>query len=101
MTASRGFNAGKIGFTLCASLLGVLTGCVHAQPPDSRVEAAVTVSLPEVEIRTESDFYEPLTQYGRWEVVGTYGRCWIPGRVEAGWRPYCNGYWQRTEAGWY
>jgi hypothetical protein len=21
--------------------------------------------------------------------------------MEAGWRPYCNGYWQRTDAGWY
>jgi len=112
---------GKLGYVLCSALLGALTGCttyveqrsprrvvyeeapaprvVYAPPP--RVETAVSVSLPGVEIRTESDFYEPLTQYGRWEVVGTYGRCWIPGRVEADWRPYCNGHWQRTEAGWY
>jgi len=61
----------------------------------------VSVGLPSVQIRAQSDFYAPLTPYGRWEVVGSYGRCWIPGRVEAGWRPYCNGYWQRTDAGWY
>lgn len=110
--------ATKIGFVLSSVFLGV-TGCttdvqqpprrvvyeplappvVYVPPP--RVEAAVAVRFPDVEIRAESDFYEPLTQYGRWEVVGTYGRCWIPGRVEANWRPYCNGHWQRTEAGWY
>jgi hypothetical protein len=54
-----------------------------------------------VVISSENDFYEPLTAYGRWVVVGAYGRCWIPGHVEAGWRPYANGYWQRTDAGWY
>jgi hypothetical protein len=59
------------------------------------------VPLPTVEIRAESDFYEPLTPYGRWEVVGSYGRCWIPGRVEADWRPYSEGYWQCTDDGWY
>jgi hypothetical protein len=69
---------------------------VYEQPPAVQVEASVGVS-----IRTEDDFYEPLSPYGRWEVVGAYGRCWIPGRVEANWRPYSNGYWQRTDAGWY
>src|SRR2546421_282654 len=52
-------------------------------------------------IRSETDFYEPLSPYGHWEVVGPYGRCWVPTRVERDWRPYCNGYWQRTDAGWY
>jgi hypothetical protein len=56
---------------------------------------------PVVVIQSERDFYEPLGAYGRWVVVGSYGRCWIPARVEAGWRPYSNGYWQRTDAGWY
>jgi len=97
--------------------LGALTGCVgyvdgprhgyayappppvYAQPPSVEVEASV--GSVGVSIRAESDFYEPLSPYGRWEVVGSYGRCWKPGRVEAGWRPYCNGYWQRTDAGWY
>src|SRR5437773_2067813 len=67
---------------------------VNVPPPTVEVEASVGVG-----IRDASDFYEPLTPYGRWEVVGSYGRCWIPGRVEASWRPYCNGYWQRTDAG--
>jgi hypothetical protein len=91
--------AGKIGFVSCAALLGALTGCIGYGQPS--VSVGVSVPLPSVEIRAESDFYEPLTPYGRWEVVGAYGRCWIPGRVEAGWRPYSEGYWQRTDAGWY
>jgi hypothetical protein len=52
------------------------------------------------EIGADSDFYEPLSPYGRWEVVGAYGRCWVPARVESGWRPYCDGNWVSTDNGW-
>jgi hypothetical protein len=93
---------GKLGIVLCSAMLGYTT---YGQPS---VSVGVTVplpslqvALPTVEIHTESDFYEPLTPHGEWVVVGSYGRCWRPGRVEAGWRPYCNGNWERTEAGWY
>lgn len=93
-----------------------LTGCTtyverpaapvtYSPPPPTEVyvqqpapPAPVTV---EVTIRDERDFYEPLSRYGRWEMIGGYGRCWVPGRVEADWRPYTNGHWERTEAGWY
>jgi hypothetical protein len=111
----------KIGFLLSTALLGALSGCVgHVDQPQARggyyqessapeevyvspasVQVEATDGTAGVSIRSESDFYEPLTPYGRWEVVGSYGRCWIPGRVEADWRPYCEGYWQRTDAGWY
>lgn len=94
--------AGKFGIVLCGALLGYTT---YGQPAISVGVSlplpSVQVVLPSVEIRAESDFYEPLTSYGRWQVVGSYGRCWIPGRVEADWRPYSDGYWQRTDAGWY
>jgi len=63
--------------------------------------ASVSVGLPGVEIRVESDFYEPLAPQGEWVVIGSYGRCWRPRHVARDWRPYCNGNWQRTEAGWY
>ncbi|HWX22142.1 MAG TPA: DUF6600 domain-containing protein [Candidatus Binatia bacterium] len=93
---------GRFGIVLCGALLGYTA---HGQPSVSVGVSvplpSVEVALPGVQIRAESDFYEPLTPYGRWEVVGSYGRCWIPGRVEADWRPYCEGYWQRTDAGWY
>jgi hypothetical protein len=62
---------------------------------------AVEGSLPSITIHAESDFYEPLSPQGEWVVVGTYGRCWRPAHVERDWRPYCNGNWERTDAGWY
>ena len=34
-----------------------------------------------------------LSYYGSWVDVAPYGRCWVPGGVSAGWRPYGNGYW--------
>ena len=86
---------GMTGFVMCGALPGYTT---YAQPS---VSVGVSVGLPSVEIRAASDFYEPLTPYGRWAVVGSYGRCWIPARVEADWRPYSEGYLQRTDAGWY
>jgi hypothetical protein len=89
------YLAGTAGLVLFSAVLG---GTAHAQPS---VSVGVGVPLPAVEIRVESDFYEPLTPYGRWEVVGSYGRCWIPGHVEADWRPYSEGSWQLTDAGWY
>ena len=100
----------QCGFVLCSALLGALSGCIgYVEQSRPRAEYAppppVYAPAPSVEvsfaIRTEADFYEPLTSYGRWEIVGNHGRCWIPGRVEADWRPYSNGHWQRTEAGWY
>lgn len=84
-------------------LVSVQAGCVHHRQPvryGGDFAPAVDVSV-DVSIHAEADFYEPLSPYGRWEVVGSYGRCWIPGRVEAGWSPYSNGYWQQTDMGWY
>jgi Family of unknown function (DUF6600) len=86
---------GMSGLVLSFALPGFRA---YSQPSPS---LAVNVGLPSVEIRSESDFYEPLNPYGRWEVVGSYGRCWRPGHVAGDWRPYCNGNWERTEAGWY
>ena len=97
--------AGKVGFVLCSALVAALTGCTTyvERPRDGGAyyEPSGQGDAAYAEIRTESDFYEPLSPYGRWEVVGSYGRCWIPGGVVAGWSPYSNGYWQRTDAGWY
>src|SRR5689334_20501692 len=94
--------AGKFGIALYSTLLG----CTAYGQPSASIGIsvplpAVEVTLPSVEIHAESDFYEPLAPQGEWVVIGSYGRCWRPGHVEAGWRPYCNGSWQRTDAGWY
>ena len=93
---------GKLGIALC----GALVGCTTYGQPSVEVGVSVPlpsveVALPTVEIRAESDFYEPLAPDGEWVVIGSYGRCWRPGHVARDWRPYSEGYWQRTDAGWY
>src|ERR1043166_9478994 len=70
-------------------------------PPPPPQPVYVEPSSVEVVIRDERDFYETLSPYGRWEYVGNYGRCWVPARVESDWRPYSNGHWELTDAGWY
>jgi hypothetical protein len=92
----------KIGIVLCSTLLGSTT---YGQPS---VVVGVSVPVPTIEVVTPTveisavtDFYEPLAAEGDWVVVGSYGRCWRPARVEADWRPYSNGSWQNTDAGWY
>src|SRR6185436_12935575 len=86
---------GMIGLVVCGALPGYTT---YGQPS---LSVGVNVPLPAVQIRVESDFYEPLAPQGEWVVIGSYGRCWRPGHIARDWRPYCNGYWQRTDAGWY
>ena len=108
----------KAGFVACGIVVLTLAGCttyVEESPPRTAyippspsavsmgpmtAEPALAGATVEV-IRTESDFYQPLSPYGEWVVVGSYGRCWRPMRVQAGWRPYTNGHWKRTDAGWY
>ncbi|TAK92903.1 MAG: hypothetical protein EPO07_18870, partial [Verrucomicrobia bacterium] len=109
-------SVAQVGLVVCSAVAVVLTGCrtyvvrehtrtVYSPTPPPVVytqpEPAPETPPPVVVIQSENDFYEPLATYGRWEVVGSYGRCWIPARVEVDWRPYANGYWQRTDAGWY
>ena len=99
---------------ICGTLALALTGCttyveqrpvrtVYVPPPVAEPPPVVVtpVEPPVVVIQSESDFYEPLTPHGEWVVVGSYGRCWRPTRVEVGWRPYSDGDWRRTDAGWY
>ena len=65
-----------------------------------RAAAELEVSAG-VSIQATADFYEPLTSYGTWVEVGSYGRCWRPAGVAVEWRPYCNGDWEWTDCGWY
>ena len=109
-------SSGKAGLVFCGMLTVALTGCttyvehrpartvVYVPPPPAAPPPVVVtppVESSDVVIQSESDFYEPLTPHGEWVVVGSYGRCWRPTRVEVGWRPYADGYWRRTDAGWY
>jgi hypothetical protein len=99
------------GITLTAA--GLLTGCttyVQEAPPPPPPVAYVPEPPPQappppqtavVVVQSPSDFYEPLSAYGRWVDLAPYGRCWLPNGVEAGWRPYSDGHWESTDAGWY
>jgi hypothetical protein len=69
-------------------------------PGAFRATATMEVSVG-VSVQATSDFYQPLAADGDWVGVGSYGRCWRPAGVRAGWRPYCNGSWEWTDAGWY
>lgn len=108
---------GRAGLWASCAFLGVLTGCttyveaprpspVYAEPPPPAEVREIVVTPPPpvetvVEIRTERDFDQPLSPYGHWVEVADYGRCWVPNGVDRDWRPYTNGHWQNTEAGWY
>jgi len=81
-------------FLFVAGLAGVL-----AFAP-SRALASLEVSVG-VSIHARADFYDPLAASGTWVEVGSYGRCWHPAGVAVEWRPYCYGYWEWTDCGWY
>jgi len=67
-----------------------------ARRADARVNFSVGISIGHV-----NDFYEPLTPYGYWAEVGTYGRCWRPAYIGTQWQPYSNGHWEWTDQGWF
>ena len=49
----------------------------------------------------DGDFFtENLDPYGNWLDVAGHGRCWRPLGLGEGWRPYSEGYWAYTDAGW-
>jgi hypothetical protein len=81
-------------FLLMAGLAGVLVfGATRAY---ASLEVSASVS-----IHANADFYDPLAVHGTWVEVGSYGRCWHPAGVAVEWRPYCYGYWEWTDCGWY
>src|SRR5450830_585897 len=70
-------------------LLGALGMVIPA--PQARAQVSVSVSI--------GAFYDELSPYGEW-VDCTYGECWVPRGVGAGWHPYTNGQWIYTRYGW-
>jgi hypothetical protein len=45
-------------------------------------------------------FYAQLQPYGRWIWHEQYGWIWTPYNVPLDWRPYSDGHWEYTDAGW-
>ena len=64
------------------------------QPPREPRERAITTGY--------STFYNKLEPYGAWLETSDYGYVWQPRQVEVShnWRPYTNGRWVYTDAGW-
>src|SRR5436190_9224021 len=44
-------------------------------------------------------FHDNLSPYGQWVSSPAYGQVFTPA-VAPGWRPYTNGHWAMTDAGW-
>lgn len=76
--------------TAMATVLLAAFGMVIPAP---RAEAQVSVSV------TIGGFYDELSPYGEW-IDCTYGECWVPRGVGAGWQPYTSGHWIYTRYGW-
>lgn len=92
--ANAGFEIMKTRLLLLALGLVVFWGGSLRTLADLEVSAGLTIGAT-------SDFYAPLSADGSWVDVGSYGRCWRPAGVRSGWRPYCHGYWEWADCGWY
>lgn len=68
---------------IAATLLGVCISTAESREP---------VSL--------EFFYDNLDDQGTWREVGDYGYCWQPYDIDQNWRPYSDGRWVYTDAGW-
>lgn len=59
-------------------------------PPNAEAREPVSIDF----------FYDNLEPYGAWREVGDYGYCWQPRDVDRDWRPYSDGRWLYSDAGW-
>lgn len=75
-----------------------VAGFLAVNPLAARADLEVSASF---QVHAVADFEAPLSPCGAWVTVGSYGRCWHPTGVVVGWRPYCDGYWEWTDCGWY
>jgi len=91
----------KLRLAIISMALAVTVTALPAAKAQVNVSAGVQIGSPGVQISSRADFYDPLTPYGTWVNFSTYGRCWRPTQIDTGWRPYSNGEWVWTDAGWY
>lgn len=61
-----------------------------------------TAAAPDAESGSYSTFYRKLEPYGDWMETGDYGYVFQPRQAahSRDWRPYTNGHWVYTDAGW-
>lgn len=84
----------RFAITLAASLLfaPVAPNAAHSTVAKLAYAPVANVSV--------SMFYGDLSPWGRWVDMPSYGWCWVPDDVYAGWRPYTDGGWVYTDLGW-
>lgn len=71
-------------------LLGYLAAVTLALTAGTASAANVSVSV----------FYDALEPHGEWFDTADYGYVWHPRGVDENWRPYTEGNWAYTDAGW-
>src|SRR4051812_18582286 len=81
-----------LGLAVLLALLGARTS--NAQGAGG---VAASASLGPIDV---SFFYQNLANDGEWFQSPTYGWAWTPYDQAADWRPYTNGHWEYTDAGW-
>ena len=69
---------------------------------ESPLQASRTDASGNVATASYSTFYRKLDPYGVWRETSSYGYVWQPREAERSrsWRPYTNGRWIYTDAGW-
>ncbi len=72
--------------------LTLLVGLLLPLAPRAQAETEVSLNF----------FYDNLSTEGNWIDVGDYGYCFQPSVAvsDTSWRPYADGYWAYTDAGW-
>ena len=70
--------------------------------PVQRTTQATRESFDKTQGSSYATFYRKLEPYGDWIETGDYGYVWQPREAERSerWRPYTNGHWVYTDAGW-
>ena len=78
-------------------VLGVPSAAAYAQPTLGAGLRLSPSGPPTMDIGL---FYDDLAPYGYWVDRPQYGWVWTPRVVDTSWRPYQDGHWALTDAGW-
>jgi Family of unknown function (DUF6600) len=73
-----------------------------SQAPQIPIQPSMTDASGNPATASYSTFYTKLEPYGIWRETSNYGYVWQPREAEQSraWRPYTNGRWVYTDAGW-
>ncbi len=73
-----------------------------AEASETPLPASGTDAFGNAATASYSTFYRKLEPYGVWRETSSYGYVWQPREAERSrsWRPYTNGRWVYTDAGW-